>query len=61
MIAHVGGLPFEETIPQLAPLVVGAVVAVRLLRERARSWTRSLDPRNGNRSEGSPANEGREF
>jgi hypothetical protein len=47
VIAHVGGLPFEETIPQLAPVLVGVVVAVRLARERARSWARSLRSRGG--------------
>lgn len=47
MIAHIAGLPFEETIPQLAPMVVGAFVAVRLLRTRARSWARSLHRRAG--------------
>jgi hypothetical protein len=58
VIAHAGGLPLEETIPQLAPLVVGAAVALRLLTERARSWARSLAPRDGNRCQGSSLNEG---
>ena len=42
MIAHVAGLPIEETIPQLAPIAAGAAFAVGLLIERARSWLRSL-------------------
>jgi hypothetical protein len=45
VIAHVAGLPFEETIPHFAPMILGTIVAVRLLRERARSWARRLDPR----------------
>ena len=51
MIAHAGGLPLEETIPQLAPLLVGAVVGARVLSGRARSWLRALDPRDVNRSQ----------
>ena len=47
MIAHVAGLPLEETIPQLAPIAAGAAFAAGLLIERARSWLRSLDPRDG--------------
>jgi hypothetical protein len=43
VIAHAGGVPIEETIVQLAPAVAGAAVAVGLLIERARSWTRRLD------------------
>jgi hypothetical protein len=57
VIAHVAGLPVEETIPQLAPMVVGAVVAARLLRARARSWVRPLDPGNGNRGQVSSVDE----
>ena len=37
MIAHVGGLPVEETLAQLAPAAATALVAVGLLIERARS------------------------
>ncbi len=42
MIAHIAGLPLEETIPQIA----GAAVAVGILIERARSRLRSLGPRD---------------
>ena len=34
MIAHVGGLPVEETIIQLAPAGVGMLVALRLGADR---------------------------
>jgi hypothetical protein len=47
VIAHVAGLPLEETIPQLAPVAAGAAVAAGLLFERARSWLRSLEHRRG--------------
>ena len=47
MIAHVAGLPLEETIPQLAPVAAGAAVAVGVLIERVRSRLRSLIPRDG--------------
>jgi hypothetical protein len=50
VIAHVGGLPLEETFAQLAPAVAGATLATALLIARMRSWLRSLDPRNGNRN-----------
>jgi 56kDa selenium binding protein (SBP56) len=46
VIAHIAGLPVEETIPQLAPIAAGAAFAVGLLIERARSRLRSLDPRS---------------
>jgi hypothetical protein len=46
VIAHIAGLPIEETIPQLAPVAAGAAVAVGLLIERARSRLRSLVPRD---------------
>jgi hypothetical protein len=46
VIAHIAGLPIEETIPQLAPVAAGAAVAVGLLIERARSRLRSLAPRD---------------
>jgi hypothetical protein len=38
VIAHAGGLPLEETIAQLVPAAAGAVIAMRLLRERVRRW-----------------------
>jgi hypothetical protein len=45
VIAHAAGLPIEETIVQLAPVAAGAVLAVRLLWERARWWrTGTNDP-----------------
>jgi hypothetical protein len=46
--AHVGGIPIEETIAQLAPAGAAALVAVGLLIERARSRVRRLDPRARN-------------
>jgi hypothetical protein len=36
VIAHVGGLPVEETIVQLTPAGVGALLFVRLLFGRIR-------------------------
>jgi hypothetical protein len=36
VIAHVGGLPIEETIVQLAPAGVGVLVALRLASGRIR-------------------------
>jgi PKD domain len=42
MIAHVGGLPLEETLAQLAPAGAAALVAIGLLIERARSSVRRL-------------------
>jgi hypothetical protein len=42
VIAHVGGLPLEETLAQLAPAGAAALVAVGLLIERARSSVRRL-------------------
>jgi hypothetical protein len=50
VIAHAGGLPLEETLAQLAPMVSGAALALGLLLGRARSWVRSFDPRDGSRS-----------
>jgi hypothetical protein len=44
MIAHAGGLPLEETLVQLAPMVSGAALALGLLLRRVRSWVHSLDP-----------------
>jgi PKD domain len=41
VIAHVGGLPLEETLAQLAPAGAAALVAAGLLIERARAWARS--------------------
>jgi hypothetical protein len=38
VIAHVGGLPVEETIVQLAPAGIGVLVALRLASDRIR-WT----------------------
>ena len=40
MIAHVGGLPFEETIAQLAPAGIGALLALRVMAERIRRRAR---------------------
>jgi hypothetical protein len=34
VIAHVGGLPVEETIVQLAPAGIGALLLVRIVSER---------------------------
>jgi hypothetical protein len=51
MIAHAGGLPLEEALAQLVPMVSGAALALGLLLGRARSWVRSLDPRDGSRSQ----------
>ena len=45
MIAHVGGLPLEETLAQLAPAGAAALITAGLLIERARSSVRRLDPR----------------
>jgi hypothetical protein len=36
VIAHVGGLPVEETIVQLAPAGVGVLLLMRLVSERIR-------------------------
>jgi hypothetical protein len=36
VIAHVAGLPFEETIVQLAPAGVGVLLLMRLVSERIR-------------------------
>jgi hypothetical protein len=58
MIAHAGGLPLEETLVQLAPMVSGAALALGLLLRRARSWVHSLDPSDGNRSQRSAVDEG---
>jgi hypothetical protein len=44
VIAHVAGLPLEETIPQIA----GAAVAVGILVDRARARLRSIGPRRRN-------------
>jgi hypothetical protein len=46
VIAHAAGLPVEETIVQLAPVAAGAVLAVRLLWQRAmaKARTRRNDP-----------------
>jgi hypothetical protein len=60
VIAHAGGLPLEETIAQLAPAVAGGTLAAGLMIERARSWLCSLDPRDGNRSQRSAVDEGKE-
>jgi hypothetical protein len=60
MIAHAGGLPLEETLVQLAPMVGGAALALGLLLGRARSWVRSLDPRDGKRSRPFVVDEGGE-
>jgi hypothetical protein len=51
MIAHAGGLPLEEALAQLVPMVSGAALALGLLVGRARSWLRSFDPRDGSRSQ----------
>ena len=42
MIAHVGGLPVEETIVQLAPAGIGVLLLVRLVSERIRRFAASL-------------------
>jgi hypothetical protein len=42
VIAHVGGLPAEELLGQLAPVAAGGLVALSLLRARARSWARAV-------------------
>jgi hypothetical protein len=34
VIAHVGGLPVEETIVQLAPAGIGVLLLVRIVSER---------------------------
>jgi hypothetical protein len=47
VIAHIAGLPVEETLPQLAPIAAGAAFAVGLLIERAQSRLRSLVSRGG--------------
>ena len=46
--AHLGGVPLEETLAQLAPAGAAALVAVGLLIERARTAVRRLDPRARN-------------
>ena len=43
--AHVGGIPLEETLAQLAPAGAAALITAGLLIERARSSVRRLDPR----------------
>ena len=40
MIAHVGGLPLEETIVQLASAGIGALIALRALSDRIRRRAR---------------------
>jgi hypothetical protein len=40
VIAHVGGLPVEETIVQLAPAGIGALIALRVMSERIRRRAR---------------------
>ena len=40
MIAHVGGLPLEETIVQLAPAGIGALIALRVMSDRIRRRAR---------------------
>jgi hypothetical protein len=45
VIAHLGGVPLEETLAGFAPAVGVAAVAVGLLLEGARAWGRRLDPR----------------
>jgi hypothetical protein len=57
-LAHIIGIPVEESVLQLAPIVAASVIAVRLIRKRARAWGRLLDPRDGSRSQGSSINEG---
>jgi hypothetical protein len=42
IVAHIGGLPAEETIAQLAPAGIAVLVAVRALRGRTRRWTSRL-------------------
>jgi hypothetical protein len=41
-LAHVAGVPVEETVLQLAPAGVAVVAALRLTRERTRRWTSRL-------------------
>jgi hypothetical protein len=41
-LAHVGGLPLEETVVQLAPAVPAAVMALCLAGERMRRWATRL-------------------
>ena len=38
IVAHVFGLPLEETIPQLAPAAAAVFIALRLMRKRASGW-----------------------
>jgi hypothetical protein len=45
VIAHVGGLPVEETIAQLAPAGVALLVALRVTRETVLNrWRRGTKP-----------------
>jgi hypothetical protein len=46
-VAHVGGLPVEETLLQLAPAGVALAAALRLTRARTRMWTRHFSRRPG--------------
>jgi hypothetical protein len=45
VIAHVGGVPIEETLVQVAPALGAAALAVGLALERVLSRVRRLDPR----------------
>jgi hypothetical protein len=42
VVAHIGGLPVEESIAQLAPAGIVALAAAHAARERTRRWTARL-------------------
>ena len=58
MIAHVGGLPVEETIVQLAPAGLGVLLALRVVADRVRRTVR-LGNRRSTRPIGREAGRGR--
>jgi hypothetical protein len=53
VIAHVAGLPLEETLPQIA----GAAFAVGLLADRTRARLRSIGRRRRRKGRQTPADE----
>jgi hypothetical protein len=43
IVAHIFGLPVEETMPQIVPAgIVGFLIAVRRTRARTRRWAAHL-------------------
>ena len=52
IVAHVGGLPIEEVIAQLASAGVVVLVAVQVVRERTERWRARLRRPAHDRGEG---------